>query len=220
IALVPFSQGANASEAVADGMNAEPAPGRPEPAPTGATVNGSAANENGAAPTRHPRPARRGHTPTGPRKAPAVAVRGEAVQALADRITEEGVDRGGIVLFTPTTEQLRVTPAIGDLGRHLSRNGDRVLVVDARPAAETPGWAGSGAPAVAASVEGSLDGRPAAPADCFVPTSLDGVEYSRADLASRVSGVIAAHRFRQLVEEMRERYSVVLMVSPAVTLDG
>ena len=30
---------------------------------------------------------------------------------------------------------------------------------------------------------------------------------------------MAAHRFRQLVEEMRERYSLVLMVSPPVTMD-
>jgi Mrp family chromosome partitioning ATPase len=142
-----------------------------------------------------------------------------AALAIADRIVQEGVDPGGIVLFAPTQEQLQVAPVIGDLGEFFSQRGDRVLVFDARHAAETPAWAGPSAPQVANTVEGYLDGRAETAAECFVPTAMNGVEYSRADLSSRVSGVLSAHRFRQLVEEMRERYSLVFLVAPPVSLD-
>lgn len=138
---------------------------------------------------------------------------------LANRITQEGVDRGSIVLFAPTAEQLQLSHIIGDLGRHLSQQGNRVLVFDARQTAENPSWAGTQAPNVGKRVEGFLDGRSEA-TQFFVPTAMKNVEYSRADLATHVSGVMSAHRFRQLVEEMRERYSLVLMVAPTMVLDG
>jgi uncharacterized protein involved in exopolysaccharide biosynthesis len=141
-------------------------------------------------------------------------------QTLAERLAEDGVDHGGIVLFTPTAEELKLAPAIGEMGQYFTQRGERVLVFDARHDAETPAWAGPDAPAVARTVEGYLDGQAAAATGCFVPTSLNGVEYSRADLSTRVGGVMAAHRFRQLVEEMRERYSLVFLVGPPVTLDG
>ncbi len=100
-----------------------------------------------------------------------------------------------------------------------SRRGERVLVFDARQVAETPDWAGPQAPAVGKTVEGYLDGQSDAATGCFVPTALNGVEYSRADLSTRVSGVLSAHRFRQLIEEMKERYSVVFLVAPPVSLE-
>lgn len=147
---------------------------------------------------------------------PAVRTNGP-VRALAERIVEENVGRGGIVLFAPTVDQLRVTPVIGDLGRILTDRGDRVLVFDARPSAETPAWAGARAPTVA----GFLGGQSAAGLGaCFAPTAMKGVEYSRGDLSGQIDGVMAAHRFRQLVEEMQERYSLVFVVTPPVTLDG
>lgn len=142
-----------------------------------------------------------------------------AVLALATRIAEEGVDRGSIVLFTPTKDQLQLAPIIGDLGRHLSQDGSRVLVFDARGGQETPPWAGPMAPEVSRRVEGYLDGSSES-TQCFAPTMLRNVEYSRADLTQGVSGVMTAHRFRQLVEEMRERYSLVLMVAPPIVLEG
>lgn len=159
----------------------------------------------------------RGPAPASP-AGPATGI-APVAQMLAERIVQDGVDRGGVVLFAPTEEQLQVAPVIGDLGALLTQRGDKVLIFDARQAAETPAWAGPQAPSVAASVEGYLDGKTEAPAGCFVPTALTGVEYSRADLATRVTGVRELHRFRQLVGEMRERYSVVFLVSPAVKLE-
>ena len=141
----------------------------------------------------------------------------EPVRALAERIVEEGADRGGIVLFSPTDGDLRVAPAIGDLGRFFSDRGDRVLVFDARAAAETPAWVQ--APGVAETVAGYLNGQADGTTGCFVSTDLLGVEYSRVDLSNQISGVLEAHRFRQLIEQMRDRYSVVFLVGPPVNLE-
>lgn len=148
---------------------------------------------------------------------PVATAEPEPVQALALKIVEEGVDRGGVVLFSPTDEELKLTPAIGDLGQYFSNRGDRVLVFDTRQAAETPDWVQANG--VAETVAGYLSGSADGSTGCFVPTSLRGVEYSRADLSQQISGVLEAHRFRQLLEQMRERYSVVFLVGPAVTLE-
>ena len=153
--------------------------------------------------------------PAGDAEAVAVA-EPEPVRALAERLVEEGVDHGGIVLFSPTDEELRLAPAIGDLGRYFTDRGERVLVFDARQMAESPAWVQANG--VAATVEGFLNGQAAAATECFVPTTLNGVEYSRVDLSNRVSGILEAKRFQELVEQMRERYSVVFLVGPPVTL--
>ena len=141
----------------------------------------------------------------------------EPVQALARKIVEEGVDRGGVVLFSPTNEHLKLAPAIGDLGQYFSDRGDKVLVFDTRQAAETPSWVHANG--VAETVAGYLNGTADGPTGCFVPTELRGVEYSQVDLSNRVSGVVEAHRFRQLLEQMRDRYSVVFLVGPPVNLE-
>jgi len=149
--------------------------------------------------------------------APVAVAEPEPVRALAEKILEEGADRGGVVLFSPTTEDLRVAPAIGDLGRYFSDRGDRVLVFDTRHAAESPPWVHANG--IAEAVAGYLNGTADGSTGCFVPTELRGVEYSQVDLSNRVSGVMEAHRFRQLIEQMRERYSVVFLVGPPVNLE-
>jgi uncharacterized protein involved in exopolysaccharide biosynthesis len=148
---------------------------------------------------------------------PVATAEPEPVQALARKIVEEGVDRGGVVLFSPTDEELKLTPAIGDLGQYFSSRGDRVLVFDTRQAAETPDWVQANG--VAETVAGYLNGTADGSTGCFVPTALRGVEYSRVDLNQQISGVLEVHRFRQLLEQMREKYSVVFLVGPPVTLE-
>ncbi|MBO0700183.1 MAG: hypothetical protein J2P46_17420, partial [Zavarzinella sp.] len=213
VALVPFMQRATATAAVGDRASAGTTAGAAEPP--------LAKAEKSAAPSEPSGPVEAWGKPVAPPSAPATEENPIAPKALAERMAEDGVDHGGIVLVTPTAQELKVAPAIGEMGQFFTQRGERVLVFDARADAETPPWAGPDAPAVASTVEGYLDGRAAAPTDCFVPTSLEGIEYSRADLATRVGGVMAAHRFRQLVEEMRERYSVVFLVGPPVTVpDG
>jgi hypothetical protein len=143
----------------------------------------------------------------------------DVVLAIAERISQEGANKGGIVVFAPTSDDLSVGNIVGDLGHHFTKQGDRVLVFDARDLAETPNWLGPYAPKAAENVLGYLDGQAEQPTNCFVPTLIRGVEYSRADISNHVGGVMAARRFRQLVEEMRERYSLVLMVAPTVNAD-
>lgn len=149
---------------------------------------------------------------------PSGSVDHEAIAALAKRIAEERSEQGKIVLFAPTSETIKVTPLMGDLGQVFARQGNRVLVFDARPTNEIPSWAGPQAPTVNTRVEKYLDGQSTTAGQCFVPTTLNGVEYSRTDVMQQVAGVMASHRFRQLIEEMRERYSIVLMVTPTLAL--
>jgi hypothetical protein len=210
VALIPVTgkakgEQAALSAAAADGMTG------PSPAP---------ARTEAAAPMT-PSPAAQSDLPpmadaAGDVAAVAVA-EPEPVQALAERIVEESIDRGGVVLFSPTDEHLKLAPAIGNLGEYFTRRGDRVLVFDTRNSAETPAWVHANG--VADTVAGFLDGTADGSTGCFVPTDLNGVEYSRVDLANRVTGVVEAHRFRQLLEQMRDRYSVVFLVGPPVNLE-
>jgi capsular polysaccharide biosynthesis protein len=141
----------------------------------------------------------------------------EPVRALAQMIVDEGVEHGGIVLFSPTDDKLPLAPAIGDLGQYFSDRGDRVLVFETRKSADTPTWVGGNG--VADTVAGYLNGLADGTTGCFVPTALRGVEYSRVNLSNPVAGVMEAHRFRQLIEQMRERYSVVFLVGPPLNLE-
>lgn len=211
VALIPVSQKPKADQAALNGTAADAmAPGSPAPANTEAAATMPVPP---TAPTSDLPPLA---DPAGDATPVAVA-EPEPVRALAQKIVDEGVDRGGVVLFSPTDEHLRLAPAIGDLGQYFSDRGDRVLVFDTRHVAETPAWVHANG--VAETVAGYLNGTADGPTGCFVPTDLRGVEYSRVDLASRVSGVLEAHRFRQLIEQMRDRYSVVFLVGPPVNLD-
>jgi capsular polysaccharide biosynthesis protein len=142
----------------------------------------------------------------------------EVIAGLARRIEEEGADQGGIVLFAPTAERLHLSSVVSELGKYFTSQGSRVLIFDARSTAEAASWIPASTQ-VSKNIAGYLDGKIDAES-CFVSTSLEGVDYTKADLASMVSGVISARRFRQLVEEIRERYPLVLMIAPPVSTDG
>ena len=97
---------------------------------------------------------------------------------------------------------------IGDLGKILTGRGDRVLVFDARPAAESPAWAGARVPSVPVPVGGLAGGL-----DALRPDGAEGGGILRGDLSGKLDGVMSAHRFRQLVEEMGA-ILLVLMCRP------
>jgi uncharacterized protein involved in exopolysaccharide biosynthesis len=204
VALVPYTKKPTAEQAALNGI-AAPGMTPAAPASTEAAVPMS--------PTSNVPPLA---DPAGDAE-PVATAEPEPVQALAQKIVDEGVDRGGVVLFSPTNEELKLTPAIGDLGQYFSNRGDRVLVFDTRQAAETPDWVQANG--VAETVAGYLNGTADGSTGCFVPTALRGVEYSRVDLNQQISGVLEVHRFRQLLEQMREKYSVVFLVGPPVTLE-
>jgi uncharacterized protein involved in exopolysaccharide biosynthesis len=209
VALVPYTKKPAGEQAA---LNANAAEGM-TPAPPAST---EAADPMSLTPTAAPNMPPLAD-PAGDAE-PVATAEPEPVQALARKIVEEGVDRGGVVLFSPTNEELKVTPAIGDLGQYFSSRGDRVLVFDTRETAESPDWVQANG--VAETVAGYLNGTADGSTGCFVPTALRGVEYSRVDLNQKISGVLEVHRFRQLLEQIREKYSVVFLVGPAVTLEA
>jgi hypothetical protein len=136
------------------------------------------------------------------------------------RIAETIQDRGAIVLFTPLAPNLKINPLVGGLGRYFAQRG-RILVFDARPIeGPPPGWAGPEAPLVAAKVERFLQGRLADVKACTLSTSQVNLDYSRADLGTLLNGQMAIHRFRQLVDHMREQYAMILMVAPPIDSSG
>jgi uncharacterized protein involved in exopolysaccharide biosynthesis len=210
VALVPYTKKPAGEQAALNGNATEGM----TPAPPAST---EAAAPMSPTPTAAPKNMPPLADPAGDAE-PVATAEPEPVQALAQKIVEEGVDRGGVVLFSPTDEELKVTPAIGDLGQYFSSRGDRVLVFDTREAAESPDWVQANG--VAETVAGYLNGTADGSTGCFVPTALRGVEYSRVDLNQQISGVLEVHRFRQLLEQMREQYSVVFLVGPAVTLEA
>ncbi len=149
---------------------------------------------------------------------PAMSVlanRDTQMESLAAQITQNVHDHGSIVMFTPVTARMNIESLVGELARHFAQLGDRVLVFDARPGNPMiPSWAGPNAPTAQNRVIQFLEGTNDRAGGCFTPTKLASVDYSGADLSEHLNGVIATYRYRRMAEEMRERYTLVLMMAP------
>ncbi len=153
--------------------------------------------------------------PHGPPRGPTM--NNEHLRALSERIMQNRSERAAIILFTPTSGGVRVENLLGDLGCFLNRNGNRVLVFEARRDAENPSypvWTGPSSREVAEQLEGYLEGQHERGSQCFAETLISGIDYARADLGRHLSGIMAMYRFRRLMADMKERYSVVLMITP------
>jgi hypothetical protein len=143
------------------------------------------------------------------------------MENLAARITENVQERGAIVLFTPVSGKLSVESLVGDLACHFAQLGDRVLVFDARTGRPgIPSWVGPNASHVHERVGSFLEGTTDRAGGCFASTLITSVDYSRADLLKQLNGVIATYRFRRMAQDMRERYSLVLMIAPDLESAG
>jgi len=157
------------------------------------------------------------HLPSSPldgRGAAAVPAEGP-VRALALNIGQGASERGSIVLFTPVNERVQIDAVVGELARHYARDGEPVLLFDARP-----GCRQSAPPLpVVEPAPGELDaflcGATDDPGDCFAATQVPAVEFARGELARCVGdGMMGLHRMRQLLDEIRRRYARVLMIAP------
>jgi len=169
-------------------------------------------------PWQHPAaPMRAGQPPTRPmnRNEP---MSNEHLRALAERISLNATaDQGKIVLFTPTAEGLCVENLLGDLACYLTRNSGRVLVFEARTHLENPAfpaWTGPSAREVSEQLDHYLDGQTERSSGCFAETLISSIDYARSDLAKHLQSVMSMYRFRRLITEMKERYSLVLMITP------
>ena len=148
---------------------------------------------------------------------PTPDLTGEQLRLLADRIATSISGNGAIVLFTPAVIGLRVEALVADLGCFCAQRGGKVLVFDARPLPEhpnAPAWVGPTGNGVEEQLVAYLDGVSENIDACFTPTLIQSIDYARGDLAKHLAGVMAMYRFRRLTHELRERYSVVLMITP------
>jgi hypothetical protein len=141
----------------------------------------------------------------------------EQLRALAARIAPAPNERGKIVLFTPTAKGLRLENLLGDLACLLTSPANKVLVFEARTEIENPSypaWCGPASHEVADELESYLDGRTERTSACFAETLISSIDYARGDLSRQLQGVMAMYRFRRLMNDMKERYAVVLMITP------
>jgi capsular polysaccharide biosynthesis protein len=141
----------------------------------------------------------------------------EHLRALAARIAQSASERGSIVLFTPAVPGLRVETLAGDLGCYYAQHSGRVLIFDTRAVengSSIPAWAGPRSGAIGDDVESFLIGHTDRPAACFASTLIASIDYSRCEIFKHLNGVLAMYRFRRLVEEMKNSYSLVLMITP------
>jgi hypothetical protein len=112
---------------------------------------------------------------------------------------------------------LSVENLVGDLACYYAQQGGRVLVFDARahddPTASPPAWSGPAGENIRIETENYLNGRTNVPAACFAPTLIAGINYTRGDVSAHMNGVIEMHRFRQLVQLMRDQYALTLLIT-------
>jgi hypothetical protein len=155
---------------------------------------------------------------------PAVSAAGKRetqLETLAAQITQSVQEPGSIVLFTPVSRRMNIESMIADLAQQFAQLGERVLLFDARPGNPLiPTWAGPNAAAVQDRVIQFLEGTNDRAAGCFTPTKIASLDYCSANLTEHLNGLISVYRFRKLAEEMRDRYSLVLMIAPDLEYIG
>ena len=151
------------------------------------------------------------------RRMPTPDVTSEQLRLLADRIGQSISGHGAIVLFTPAVHGLRIEALVADLGCFCAQRGGKVLVFDARPLPEhpnSPAWVGPAGSRVEPHLVAYLDGVSEGVDTCFTPTLIQAIDYTRCDLGKHLGSVMAMYRFRRFTHELRERYAVVLMITP------
>jgi uncharacterized protein involved in exopolysaccharide biosynthesis len=150
-------------------------------------------------------------------RTPTPDLTSEQLRLLAERIDQSIGDNGAIVLFAPAMHGLRIEALVADLGCFCAQRGGKVLVFDARPLPEhpnVPSWVGTSSNGVDEQLVGYLDGQSENLDSCFTPTLIHAIDYTRGDLGKHLAGVMAMYRFRRLTHELRDRYSLVLMITP------
>jgi uncharacterized protein involved in exopolysaccharide biosynthesis len=148
---------------------------------------------------------------------PAPDPTSDQLRLLADRIGQSVSGNGAIVLFAPAVRNLRVEALVADLGCFCAQRGGRILVFDARPLPEhpnVPSWVGTSSSGVEERLVAYLNGQTEDTDSCFTPTLIQSIDYGRGDLTRHLAGVMPLYRFRRLTHELRNRYSLVLLITP------
>lgn len=141
----------------------------------------------------------------------------EQLRLLAERISQSVSGSGAIVLFTPAMHGLRIEALVADLGCFCAQRGGKVLVFDARPLPEhpnLPAWVGTASVGVEEKLGAYLHGQSENLETCVAPTLIQAIDYTRGDLTKHLARVKNKQRFRRFAQELRSRYSLVLMITP------
>lgn len=158
-----------------------------------------------------------------------------AARGLALRLRQYVPESGGLILVSPLDEGGEVEDLVGDVSRYLAMQDEKVLIVDARIARSQgrhqPPWVdplaapglsqatmadlGRGEPGTAGLVQYLVfEGQDP---NAFVwPTRFPAVEYLPSGGPCSTTDVLASQPMRELLAGLRQRYSLILLIGPAV----
>ncbi|MEZ6141218.1 MAG: hypothetical protein R3B84_11670 [Zavarzinella sp.] len=169
------------------------------------------------------KPAKPNHTPQPQIRPPmpggsgSKVIPSQALNFLAERIHQRGISEGGIVLFTPINHGHSLDKMLRDLGNTFTQNGQQVLIFDASGESSYPTWA-TGSPILSQqAISNYVLGRSQDIEPCFQPTDQPAVFFAQASINHLMSGVETAHRFQRLLNEMHDKFDIVLMLSPPIS---
>ncbi|MFO0875795.1 MAG: hypothetical protein U0840_00210 [Gemmataceae bacterium] len=119
------------------------------------------------------------------------------------------VDRAGaIVLFSPAGPAPHLEPMIHSLASCLARRDERVLILDGR--------LGEASDAGATGLRDYLSFSVSDVDEVIRPALLPGVDFLSAGKCVNCSEALATHRMRELIEQLRTRYSMILLHGPSL----
>jgi capsular polysaccharide biosynthesis protein/Mrp family chromosome partitioning ATPase len=143
-------------------------------------------------------------------------------RAMALRIRQAVTAPGGVVLFAPLSGPGGVNELVCDVSRYLALQDEKVLILDGRIAESqeqaVPPWVSPLATAGVGRATGLVqylvfEGQSIW--HSILPTRLPGVEYLPAGGPCSTADVLASQQMRDMLEELRRYYSLILVTGPS-----
>jgi Mrp family chromosome partitioning ATPase len=144
-------------------------------------------------------------------------------RALALRLRQSVSQQGGVLLFSPLSGRGGVNELVCDVSRYLALQDEKVLILDGRigdgqEAGLLP-WSSPLATSAGSMATGLVqylvfEGQSVW--DSIQPTRLPGVEYLPAGGPCSTTDVLASQQMRDLLENLRRHYSLIVIAGPAV----
>lgn len=143
-------------------------------------------------------------------------------RAMALRIRQAVTAPGGVVLFSPLSGSGGVNELVCDVSRYLALQDEKVLILDGRIAESReqapPPWVSPLATAGVGRATGLVqylvfEGQSIW--HSILPTRLPGVEYLPAGGPCSTADVLASQQMRDLLDELRRHYSLILVTGPS-----
>jgi hypothetical protein len=143
-------------------------------------------------------------------------------RALALRLRQSVSEPGGILLFAPLSGSDGLNELVCDICRYLALQDEKVLILDGRIGdgedGGTPPWVSPLATAgedMATGLVQYLVFEGQSIWNAILPTRFPGVEYLPAGGPCSTTDVLASQQFRELLQTLRQHYSLIVMTAPA-----